>query len=249
MKAGQYLFTTIFLILVSFGALSAYGPSQTGVIGEERTQSEKKTTTENIRGIQAVTAEGEYHFVPIATTSALSASNRAQGWRVRLGQDGLRLTPISGDWTWGLSLVSYGYEGTIQRLEITENRPKIEQDKERLTYQWDDTFVEKWRNAPNSLEQSFLLKARPSGQTDNQPLQIDIAIHGNLTPLLTNSEIIFQNKGGEKVLTYARPIVVDSANKKIVPEMVIHHLPNIIIRLSVNDSNATYPLTIKPLNN
>ncbi len=194
--------------------------------------------------IQAQITAAEYQFTPVESM-AYRAPNRAQGWDVHFGETGVQVTAVSdASWTWRLSLSGYGYDGALHNLTTPL---RMQSEKERLTYQWNENISEWWVNTPDGLEQGFTLQHHPqSPNPDHQSLLIlEMAVRGTLLPVLTDDAILFQDEHGDTILRYDRLHVADAAGCAVPAYMEIGDSPD-VIHLIVDDSHATYPLTIDP---
>ena len=138
----------------------------------------------------------------------------------------------------------------------------LQADQNTLTYRWDANpatgsgrgLNEWWRNTPNGLEQGFTLPERP-GPANGQPLQIEMAVRGSLTPVQNGAAIAFLDDRGAAVLTYDKLLVTD-AHDQIIPARLTLTPLSLAgrgaggegwLRILVDDAQAAYPLTIDPL--
>ena len=83
------------------------------------------------------------------------APNQAQGWGLVFTPQGLELTPAGegGDWSWGLSLLGYGYD----QLRAPVQAPEIVVKAQRLSYRLSENLTEWYLNTPDGLEHGFSL--------------------------------------------------------------------------------------------
>ncbi|MCP4358663.1 MAG: hypothetical protein GY796_11650, partial [Chloroflexi bacterium] len=200
-------------------------------------------TTAEWNSIQEQIAAAEYQFAPDGNEGVVyHAPNRAQGWTVHFNETGVQVAAADdAGWIWGLSLHGYGYEGAMHNLTAS---PRMQNEKDRLTYQWDANMSEWWINTPAGLEQGFTLQQRPA-RGNGELLIMEMIVSGTLSPMLTDDAILFQNGDSDTILRYDRLHVVDANGKTILAHMEVGNSPA-SIRLVVDDSAATYPLTIDP---
>jgi hypothetical protein len=202
-------------------------------------------------GIQAQIAAGKYRAYASAAGGFVSA-NPAHGWQIAYGADGVtRLTPRqAGDWQVGLQLTGYGYEADRSE-NLAGLVPTLAADGQTLTYRWDDNLSEWWVNRANGLEQGFTLRARP-GTANGQPLALELAVTGSLTPAQNGGGVAFLDDRGASVLTYDKLLVTDANGKTIPARFSLSQgeragVRGNALRIVVDDTHAAYPLTIDPL--
>ena len=202
-------------------------------------------------GIQAQIAAGKYRAYASAAGGFVSA-NPAHGWQIAYGADGVtRLTPRqAGDWQVGLQLTGYGYEADRSE-NLAGLVPTLAADGQTLTYRWDDNLSEWWVNRANGLEQGFTLRARP-GAANGQPLALELAVTGSLTPAQNGGGVAFLDDRGASVLTYDKLLVTDANGKTIPARFSLSQgeragVRGNALRIVVDDTHAAYPLTIDPL--
>ncbi|MCB8921457.1 MAG: hypothetical protein H6662_07745 [Ardenticatenaceae bacterium] len=196
--------------------------------------------------IQNQIAAAEYRVTPDGD-AAYTAPNQAQGWTAQFNADGAQVT--NGDWTWSLVPTGYGYSDAAIELTELQNLSTL---NDTVTYQWDANLSEWWLNSPNGLEQGFTVQERP-GQAQGQPLRINMAVSGSLTPVMDNGDVLFQDANGETILRYDRLHVVDANGQQVPAQLklsvdspfTIHHSP-FTIQIVIDDAHAAYPLTIDP---
>lgn len=192
--------------------------------------------------IQTQIATGSYRAYPVADGSFRSA-NPAHGWQIAYGTDGsTRLSPRvpqANPWVWTLTLSSYGFQ---TRIPLAQPHT-LTADGANMTYQWDATLTEWWRNTPTHLEQGFTLAERPGGGAAGQPLRLDLTLGGDLHPTADVAGITFRAADGSAVLTYRGLHAWDATGQALPTWLALEHGR---ITLSVNEANAVYPLTIDP---
>jgi hypothetical protein len=118
----------------------------------------------------------------------------------------------------------------------------ITQTANQLLYNYDNIHIE-YINNREGLRQNFLVNRKMPGDGD-----LTVTIHPvtDLQPRLLNSNsLAFFNSDNKMLLAYEDLHVWD-ANHKSLPAAM--HFSNGLLTIEVNDSQATYPVTIDPLN-
>jgi len=151
--------------------------------------------------------------------------------------------PRSGEkpsWEWGLELVEKA-EGLGRKAEVNVRENRIEINR--------GDIVEWYINDEKGLEQGFTIYKRESvGVIHESPgkLNIDMKLTGRLHPKFAEDgqAIDFYDGGNVSVLRYGDLKVTD-ATGAILPSR-FEPVPG-GIRISADDANAVYPVTIDPL--
>jgi len=196
--------------------------------------------------IRAAYEAGRHVFQPVAGAPGhWQARNPGQHWQNTFDGRGFITQPQHGDWSWGLTLQSYGFGAAQQPVG---QRAQVGNAGQRLNYQWDDTVQEWFVNDARGLEHGFTLRQRPSaGATGTAPLALTLAVRGSLQPAISadGQGVNFRKAAGGTVLTYAGLKVWD-ANGKALPAR-FEAGGQRTLRLMVDEQDARYPLTIDPL--
>ncbi|MBP8000684.1 MAG: hypothetical protein KA314_14110 [Chloroflexi bacterium] len=185
---------------------------------------------------------------------AYVSTNPAQRWQISYTPNGTtQLTPQDATWQWGLRLTGYGYgreDLPVPALNavkgwqnLTGLEPTLLAAGQTLTYQWDGNLSEWWHNDPAGLEQGFTLQTRPT-QPQNQPLQLTLTIQGDLLARQVGQTITFRDESGAAAFTYDKLQVWDATGQTLPARFALH---NTTLHILVDDTHATYPLTIDPL--
>jgi hypothetical protein len=100
-----------------------------------------------------------------------------QQYATRFDGRGALVRPDEGDWTFGLELVSYGFDGS--EIEVSASA-RTEVDRRRIAYVWDDTVTEWYVNGDDGLEHGFTVHQRPSSnESDAGDLRFDLTRTGS----------------------------------------------------------------------
>jgi len=218
--------------------------------------------------ILAARAEGR-HAVRITDTGGHDAWNPGQGWRTSFDDCGFSTVPVvaggGNQWSWGLELVSFGFEGNEHAVS---SPAAVIADGQRIAYEWDSTLTEWFINDHRGLEHGYTVHHRPARhagagsrcaeRAGNQResgdlLHINLAVRGDLVPRLgsTTRDVLFVNDADDAVVRYSNLTVFD-ARGAIVPswfetDTAEPYAASPSLRIVVDDSNAIYPLIVDPI--
>ena len=219
--------------------------------------------------IRAAYEEGRHSFQPIEGMHGhWQGLNPGQRWVTRFDGRGFVVTPCEGDWSWGLDLCSYGL-GEKQTPVGTAAR-QVEQDGQRLSYEWDEIVQEWWVNDARGLEHGYIIARKPRNETEGSGktqtrrqtsntcspnllvsapdcLCLLLATRGNLTPRISTDAqgVLFQDASGSTILNYTGLKVWDADGKALNSRFEAAGERQ--VRLVVEDGSARYPVTIDPI--
>ena len=181
----------------------------------------------------------EYNITSAAAESGFlfQAPNRAQGFRIEFSEKGIVVSPLSNDkagWSWGLELIERAQDSR-HKADVTVKGNRLEIGRENIT-EW-------YINSPDGLEQGFTIN-KPLGHDGK--LNIDMKLKGGLHPKFAEDgqAIDFYDNSHVAVLSYSKLIVTDAAGV-VLPSKF--EAVNGGIRISVDDKDAVYPVTIDPI--
>ena len=175
--------------------------------------------------------------------SAWHADNPAQEMGADFAADAVHITASESDGaatTVVLRLTGYGYSSNQQ----PPARAVLRADENRITY--DRGVLREWYiNDRGGLEQGFTLTQPPAVPTGG-PLVLTMAIDSGLQTRLAadSGRIQFVDSMDRVQFQYADLKAWDAAGRKLPAKMLAS---NGRIALLINDSGATYPVTIDPL--
>ncbi len=151
---------------------------------------------------------------------------------------------FGGDWSWNLVPLGYGYEGNVYPLSA-ESEGVL--DGNKIEFEYTNNLVAWYVNNEEGLEHGFTIAAPPQPRTDGN-LVIEMSFASSLTPKAINNgrDIVFLEESGEEVLSYGKLLVTDATGRNIPSQFSLSTNPN-IITISIDDSNAVYPLIVDPL--
>jgi len=191
---------------------------------------------------------------------AWQAYNPAQGFRSSFIESGVIIAPTQkpsrkkqASWVWGLSLQSWGRSGAGNKVRSVI--PTV--SKNRVDYSRHD--IQEWYiNTEKGLEQGFVLPAPPagsgvrgeeSGEKEHYYVYIDLALAGTLHPKFAEDgkAVDFFDNGNVSVLHYGSLKVTDANGQTLKAGMKGYAENGGGIRITIDDSNALYPITVDPL--
>lgn len=92
---------------------------------------------------------------------------------------GFNVRPESGDWSWGLELISYG-RGDRQ-VAIGNRKADVSATEQQIKYQWNQNLQEWMKNDINGFEHGYMLQKRPESQNESDQLVLNLRVRGDLT--------------------------------------------------------------------
>jgi hypothetical protein len=180
------------------------------------------------------------------------ARNPGQQWQTKFDGCGFTTQPDKGGWRWGLELRAYGFG---DRKRMMHGSPEVKADGQRVTYVWDGNVQEWFVNDQRGLEHGFTVALRPPGTPEpgvggSTFLAFDLIVRGTLRAEVASDGqgINFTDDKGTAMVTYAGLKVWDADGKVLparleIPSDAAGHS----LRLSVDERDARYPLTVDPI--
>lgn len=173
------------------------------------------------------------------------ARNRGQGWSSYFDGRGAMTTPDHGEWSWGLELTSFGFEGRASAVECPR---AAHAEGARIDYEWSCDLTEWWVNGQQGLEHGFTVNRRPTerGADANSPLVFDLTVRGGLHPQVTADRrgAKFVDSKGDAVLSYDGLAAYDADGVRLDAWLEVGAEE---IQLLVLDLNARYPIRVDPI--
>jgi len=269
----------VWVIFVSFGlALLGFSvPAGAKMDASENTaqipENWLSQVKKNIEESEYYLSSAERQVLP-ETTALWQAPNRAHNFRTLFTEKGpmvIQRIADKSEWTWGLELVSV--KCPISDMTDTGLHPSIfppNTDVISVKDNWieycrGDYLSEWYKNDSKGLEQGFTLYDTADApwnipeqrliEGDNASvISFDIAVHGNLIPIMTNyNQITFSDVAGKNVMKYGNLKVTDAhgkcldANLKLLNEDASQSSHPYQMRITVDMSQAVFPVTIDPL--
>lgn len=186
--------------------------------------------------------DANQHLVHKSATG-YQAYSPEQDWLSSFDGKGVVVQPDDADWSWGLQLVSFGFEGDEVAVE---GQAKASSEGHRIVYDWTSNVQEWYINEGRGLEHGYTLQSRPVKDSAlDSPLTFTLNVLGSLTPQAQadGQGVQFIDANGSTALTYSGLHVYDALGIDQPATIVVKENS---IRLVVDESNAQYPLTIDP---
>jgi hypothetical protein len=180
------------------------------------------------------------------------AKNPRQQWVTRFDGRGFSTTPNDGGWSWGLDLVSYGRGDTQRTIDGTAS---VATHGTRVEYHWNPSLTEWYINDQNGFEHGYTLHERPEAANDahsvaDAMLHFTLAVRGNLCPRVSENgrDVAFTTGIGSDVLNYNDLKVFDADGLHLAAsfQSTTTSTGTPALLLTIDDTNARYPLTIDP---
>ena len=169
------------------------------------------------------------------------ARNPGQRWTSEFDGRGVTTTPDAGGWSWGLELVSYGWDEPRRALE----RPRrVEAEGNRVAYRWDARLEEWYVNDERGLEHGFTVLERADGARG--PLTLELSVRGGLVAEVVGEgrDVRFVDGTGGTAVTYSGLVVLDAEGRALRAGWRAREGS---LELRIEDQDTRYPLTIDPL--
>ncbi|RIK71084.1 MAG: hypothetical protein DCC66_02635 [Planctomycetota bacterium] len=161
-------------------ARAASGPAESGPFDDRVPDGLSASDWSSIRAVYEANRHAAF---PVA--GGWQARNPGQQWITRFDGRGFLTAPDSGEWSWGLELVSYGrandpsrareQAGSIREPAFPSREHEeaacigsrygppacVEAAGGRVSYQWDDALTEWYVNDRRGLEHGYTVHRRP----------------------------------------------------------------------------------------
>jgi hypothetical protein len=135
----------------------------------------------------------------LANQSIWQASNHSQAFKLIFTPKGLSISPRRGkaSWQWGMEMVGYGREGSIQIAP----KARVVAQKNRLEYRRGGV-TEWYINDRRGVEQGFTLQSPPQSPDPKAPLAVELALFGELKPQVDSQgkTLTLHDASGRQVL-------------------------------------------------
>lgn len=232
--------TRLLVVFVSFlvAALPTYAitPVNDDVVGPQNLPS-----AVSLEDWKQIRAEYESHrHAVVADGDGYRARNPRQQWESRWDGTGLVVAPDHGEWSWGLALTSFGFDGT-ERMAPPAATARVERNK--VSYRWDAQLTEWYLNDTTGIEHGFTVYSRPG--IGSGPLRFHLRANGGLVGRnLDNGAIHFYAPGAEQSALKYENLRAWDANGKALPATM--SVVGDALTISVDEAGAQYPITVDP---
>jgi trimeric autotransporter adhesin len=126
-----------------------------------------------------------------------------------------------------------------------EQASKANAEGQRVIYEREENVHEWFVNDERGLEHGFTIGKRPADVSGSEaPLLFNLAVRGNLHPMISSREVRFVDNESAVVVVYANLHVWDAAGKSLPARFLTS---NAGVVLSVDKRGAQYPITIDPI--
>ncbi|MCA8978612.1 MAG: FG-GAP repeat protein [Planctomycetes bacterium] len=217
-----------------------------GLLGLPQASAQEPTpeglVTADWAGIRAAYETGRH--MAFEVDGGYQARNPGQRWLTKFDGRGFLVQPDEGDWSWGLQLQAYGFEGAMR---VVGASAEASAENNRVMYDWNAGVQEWYVNDARGLEHGFTLQSRPvRGDEEASPLVFDLAVRGSLRAMVLDGgrEVRFVDEQGRAALTYRSLHVFDAEG---VAQAATFAGGDDQVRISIQESGARYPLTIDPI--
>ncbi len=168
-----------------------------------------------------------------------TARSPGQQWITRFDGYGFVAQAWRADWRWGLELKCYAVGS--QRFSVGESGAGIASDN-RLRFERGHGLTEWFVNDGRGLEQGWTIADRPAA--GEGPVRLELAVRGDLSPVVSDSAVTFTNAAGAAVVTYGGLKAWDADGQDLAATFArsAHG-----IAVEVDASGARYPITIDPI--
>jgi hypothetical protein len=170
---------------------------------------------------------------------AWHAPNPTAGYDAYITETGVSIA-INNQSYVSLNLHSLGYGKALRNVAPGE----ISSDKQSINLRRDGGVQEWYVNSPDGLEQGFTLAEAPGVRQQGVPLRLALQVSEGwqATAGEDGQQVMLQSADGQ-VIEYSKLVVYDSQERNLPARMTVTKGQVVI---EVEDSEATYPLTIDP---
>jgi len=172
------------------------------------------------------------------------ANNPRQGLRATFSTRGVQVTVGDSKAEWNMQLAAYGridHVSPATAANIVVDRERIEYRRHGIT-EW-------YVNSGSGIEQGFTLHQRPGG---DGTLVVDLRVSGGLEAERVGEDLVFHGAGAR--LGYAKLHAFDATGRPLASRMELVSSGEtaragggLLVRLSVEDRGARYPVVIDPI--
>jgi len=172
--------------------------------------------------------------------SGFLAKNIAHGISFNFTNKGPRLTNKNNTWQWSMTLTRWGRSKSLRKAllgTLFSKGPRMEYKRGASLSEW-------YLNTPWGLEQGFTVNNKPSTQKDiPSSLILELTLSGTLKPSLQGNTLLLSDSTGQTCIRYTGLYAFDKEGKTLDSRLA---LKGDILRILIDDSMASYPITIDP---
>ena len=191
--------------------------------------------------------EREYFIKPLAGSNGYAAANRTQQAGFLFTENGYTIKRFDFDnqmapmWEYTFAINGIGRNTQISLQP--RKRSAAYQDKQ-LNYQYSGFDVE-YINSKDGMRQNFVVKQKPAGEGD---LRVSLQLKGSLAASMSSSNKLVMKDSKQNTVLYYDDLKVWDANHQLLKAHMELSKDGQELGLVVDDSHASYPVTIDPLN-
>lgn len=241
-----YTRAALTVLVMMLGLLLAGSSSASGLTPASLTSPPEGVNAGDWASITAQIQARQYTARPGAE-GGLVATNPAHGWHIAYQADGHTVlwpsagsADADGGYQIALQLQAVGYGDASQAVGTA---PALATEGETVSYQWRPSLREWWVNGAQGVEQWFELTEPPSGQSDNAPLTLSLALETGLQAAIQGNGLQLRSADGATRVRYASLKAWDADRRPLLASMTLSG-PHLV--LSIDDAGARYPITIDP---
>jgi len=172
--------------------------------------------------------------------SDFCAKNHANDLKVTFTDTGPTISNTNTAWLWGMTLTRWGKGKSLIKAPsatLTATGPRME-------YKRGGSLLEWYMNTPWGLEQGFTVHNKPFLSNHcPSPLILELTVSGSLQPVLQGTTLLLSDKTGTTPLRYTGLYAFDAKGRTLPSHLA---LTGDSLRIMVDDTAATYPITIDP---
>ena len=181
-----------------------------------------------------------------ATPSGFTAHNPRFRLEAQLDGASALIRPAAGDWSFGVALRTFGFEGEMQQVARPQFGTCVE--GQEIIYGWSTELSEWWVNDMRGLEHGFTVHERPARSPEGaaSPLTLELEILGDLQPRVNESRtgLTLLSTAGAGVLSYDGLVAFDANGDGLAAWLEVDAQS---LRICVDESQAVYPIVVDPV--
>ncbi|MGH9838560.1 MAG: putative Ig domain-containing protein [Blastocatellia bacterium] len=172
--------------------------------------------------------------------AAWHAPNPEAGYDAYVTEAGVSIA-VNDESYVSLSLHSLGYGHAMQGVAPG----KVSGDKQTINITRNNGVQEWYVNGPDGLEQGFTLAEPPGARHQGVPLRLALQVSEGWRAVASkDGQRVILRGAGDQAVEYSKLVVSDSVGRNVPARLTVADEKVVI---EVEDSEATYPLTIDPI--
>ena len=195
--------------------------------------------------VQSELVKKEYHVKYVSEVNKYQSPNRSNNIRAYYSPGKLELQnrkdSLEQNWSVSVSTLGVFCDGKKEDLPDENAISTVKSESIEFVH---PNFVEQYSNSKEGVRQNFIVTNNP---TNAETIEIKLAVSGLQLSQVNSSEVhLYQTDNGRKKvrLTYSDLKSWDADNNPLEGQIIVHENA---IMLSVNVTNASFPITIDPI--